>query len=267
MCTSIMPPSKGGWDRSTKEIEEIIKRFDKGDNQVTITGGEPTIRSDFFRILSYIKTEMPDSRILLLSNGRMFYYPQFTKRFVSTHCDSVAIPLHGPNAELHDGITRAPGSFNQTLQGIKNLLNYKGKVDVEIRIVIHKLNYRHLPAITRYIAKEFKGIRSVVLFPIDIIGNANTNRDKLIVRMRDIKPYLERGLDVLERNGIEFSIFHIPFCIIDKKYWRNVAGVTVEARRITFEPCADCVMKGKCPGIWKTYAFRVGTNEFQPVRQ
>jgi His-Xaa-Ser system radical SAM maturase HxsC len=260
-----MPQPGGSWDRSTKEIEEIVMKFNKDEEKVAITGGEPTIRPDLFHLLKFIKNAMPNSKIFLLTNGRMFYYPQFTRKFIDTGCDSVAIPLHAENAKLHDKITRTPGSFKQTVQGIKNLLKYKGKVDVEIRIVIHKLNYRHFPAIASYIAKEFKGIRRVVPFPIDIIGNANANRNKLIVRMIDIKPFLERGLGILERDGIEFSIFHIPFCIIDKKYWKNIAGRTVEERRITFQPCNGCVMRQKCPGIWKTYALRVGTGEFKPI--
>jgi len=265
MCTNIMPPPKGSWNRSTREIEEMVRKFNKDDYQVTITGGEPTIRFDFFHILKYIKTEMPNSRILLLSNGRMFYYPEFTKKFVDTGCDAVAIPLHAQNKELHDRITRAPGSFKQTLQGIKNLLEHKDKVDVEIRVVIHKLNYRNLPAIAEFISTELRGIRKVVLFPIDIIGNANLNRKKLIVKITDVKPSLERALAVLEKNNTEFNLYHVPFCIIDKKYWKSVAGRTVEKRRVTFKSCDGCVMKKKCPGIWETYAFRVGTEEFKPV--
>lgn len=263
MCTTIMPPSNN-WNGSTEELErEILKN--RTHSSVTITGGEATIRPDIFHLLRFIKKTMPNSRLTVLSNGRMFCYPEFTKEFVKTSCDAVAIPLHAENAELHDRITRAPASFEQTVQGVKNLLEYKDKVDVEIRVVIHKLNYKHLPAIASFISNEFKGIQRVVLFPIDIIGNANLNRKKLLVKIIEVKPYLERGLAILKKNGFEFSLYHIPFCVVNRRYWKSISGRTVEEKRITFKSCDGCLMKKSCPGIWKTYAFRVGISEFKPI--
>jgi MoaA/NifB/PqqE/SkfB family radical SAM enzyme len=34
-----------------------------------------------------------------------------------------AVALHAPEAEIHDRITRAPGSFAETVEGINNLVN------------------------------------------------------------------------------------------------------------------------------------------------
>ncbi|QLJ53381.1 MAG: hypothetical protein Sv326_1206 [Candidatus Fermentimicrarchaeum limneticum] len=265
MCTNIMPPPTR-WDASTEDIERMVRSFDKKERKIVLTGGEPSIRSDFLRILRFIKKERPDSRTMVLTNGRIFCYPEFTKKFISTGCDWVAIPLHAHKAELHDMITRAPGSFEQTVQGIRNLLDYQDEVDLDVRVVIHRLNYKHLPALAKFISNEFNGLHQVVLFPIDIIGNANINRKELLVKITEVKPYLERALNTLEKNDFDISLFHIPFCVLDRKYWKNVAGRTVEDRRITFEPCGECIMREKCPGIWRTYAFRVGTAEFKPIR-
>jgi sulfatase maturation enzyme AslB (radical SAM superfamily) len=180
--------------------------------------------------------------------------------------DFAIISVHGSKAKTHDGLTRAPGSFKHTVQGIRNLLDYRDEVTIELRVVIHRLKYKHLPTIARFISKEFKGIHQLVLFPIDIIGNANINRKELIAKVTDIKPYLERGLDILEKSGFESSLYHIPFCIIDEKYWKNVAGMSVEEVKVTFKHCDGCIMRENCPGIWKTYAFRVGTDEFKPIK-
>jgi len=261
MCTNLMPPPRK-WDLSTEQIKEMVFRHPE-ERKIVLTGGEPTIRKDFFEVLKFIKTEKPDSHLMVLSNGRMFYYEEFAKRFVQSGCDTVAIPLHAQTAELHDSITQAPGSFNQTVEGMKKLIKYGA--DVEVRVVIHKLNYRQLPAIAEFISKELKGVRRVVLFPIDIIGNANKNRRKLLVKISEVKPYLEKACEMLERNNLEFNLYHVPFCILNKKFWENVAGRTVEERRVTFKPCGKCVMKERCSGIWKTYAFQVGVEEFKPI--
>ncbi|NYZ79288.1 radical SAM protein, partial [Candidatus Micrarchaeota archaeon] len=44
-------------------------------------GGEPTTRSDIIEILSYAK-ELGYKEIQLQTNGRMFCYPEFTKKVV-----------------------------------------------------------------------------------------------------------------------------------------------------------------------------------------
>jgi His-Xaa-Ser system radical SAM maturase HxsC len=263
MCT--YSPNSPDFNLNIREIEKIVVTCPRNITKVVVSGGEPTIRKDILDVLKLIKQNLPNPELYMLTNGRMFFYPDFTKKFVETGCDSLAIPIHGHNPKLHDKISGVRGSFSQTVQGIKNLLVYRDRVRIEIRVVIHKLNYRQLPKICEFITREFKGIWKVVLFPIDIIGSANLNRKRLIVRITDVKPFLEKGINILEENGFEFQLFHLPFCIIDKKYWKNIAGRTVEGRRITFESCDGCVMKEKCPGIWKTYTFRLGTKEFRPI--
>jgi His-Xaa-Ser system radical SAM maturase HxsC len=265
MCVQIMPPPRGGWDRTTKQLEDVIMGF-RTHSEIALVGGEPTVRPDFIHILRFIRKTIPRAEIRVLTNGRMFYYPEFTKKVIDAGCNEIIIPLHGPNAEVHDSISRAPGSFEQTVQGIKNLLGYGDKVRIEIRVVIHKMNYKHLPALSEFISKEFKGVWRVVLFPMDIVGNANLNRTRLLVKITDVKPYLERAVGILEKNGFECKLYHTPFCVIDKNCWKSIPGKTVEERRLSFEPCDGCVMKEKCSGIWKTYAFRAGTKEFKPIK-
>ena len=264
MCTCM--PNSLKFKLDLEKTEDLLSQLPQDTSKVTVSGGEPTLMKDIFKILRMIRKNLPTAELCMLSNGRMFYYPEFTRKFVETGVDSVAIPLHGHNAKLHDGITRAPGSFNQTVQGIKNLLQYRDKVRVDIRIVIHRLNYKQVPKICEFIAKEFRGIFRVVLFPIDIVGAANINRKKIIVKITAITPYVQKGLGALEREGFECQLFHIPFCVIDKKYWDKVAGMSVGEAKVTFKPCDGCIMRESCPGIWKTYAFRIGTDEFKPIK-
>ncbi len=72
-----------------------------------------------------------------------------------------AIPLHASNAMLHDQITRTKGSFEQTDQGIKNLLMCQQKV--EIRINKKKKNLSDLLNIAKYIVQQYQGVFCVNL--------------------------------------------------------------------------------------------------------
>jgi His-Xaa-Ser system radical SAM maturase HxsC len=264
MCTCL--PNSPDFYADPERIEAALCQLPPNLPKLTLSGGEPTLRKDILSIIRMTRRDLPRTELCVLTNGRMFYYADFAKKFVESGVDSIAIPLHGHNSKLHDRITRTPGSFKQTVQGIKNLLPYSNKVRIDIRVVIHKLNYKQLPEICQFITEEFRGIYQVVLFPIDIIGTANINRKKLIVKITSVTPYLEKGIEILEKNGFKFQLFHVPFCVIDEKYWKNVAGMTVEEAKVTFEPCGDCIMRDNCSGIWKTYAFRVGTSEFKPTK-
>jgi len=246
----------------------------------TASGGEPTLRKDIIELLSYAN-ELGYKQIYLQTNGRMFCYPEFTKRVVDAGCNSTQISLHAHSAELYDRITRAPGSFEQTVQGIKNLLQYRDEIVIEISVLFNKMNYKHLPAIARFICKEFKGIDEVKFYPVDPAGTAPENHQKLLVRMSVVKPYLEKALAILASRGFNFAISFMPYCVIDKKYWRDISSKVTrnkgfvtykspprsakESHCVIFKSCEGCVMKEKCPGIWQSYTSRVGTDEFKPI--
>ena len=75
-----------------------LKNNDKADF-VSLTGGEPTIHPDFFRLLAYFRKRLPGVEIMLLSNGRRFADDEFTRRFLKIAGPpfTVAVPIHGPS--------------------------------------------------------------------------------------------------------------------------------------------------------------------------
>jgi MoaA/NifB/PqqE/SkfB family radical SAM enzyme len=264
---------------TTEEIKsEIYRGKCIGFEKLLLSGGEPTVRRDFLEILSYAN-DIGYKFINVHTNGRMFYYPEFTKKFINTGYHSVTIPLHAPNADLHDEITRAPSSFEQTVCGIKNLLKYNDRICIEIDVPIHKMNYQHLPAIAKFISRNFNGIQQVGFFLIDFGGNAEINKSRLFVKITETKPLIEEALGILKKKNLEYNLSCIPYCIIDKKYWKNMStrsGRVIEqdvkidelngAVCTIFKSCNGCIMKEKCPGTWQRYASEVGTSEFKPIK-
>ena len=59
----------------------------------------------------------------LLSNGRRFADPQFTRRYAAVGLADIiaSIPVYGTKPGLHDFIVQAAGAFNETVHGILNL--------------------------------------------------------------------------------------------------------------------------------------------------
>jgi len=251
---------------SWSEIKQRIDRLPKSIDTVGITGGEPTTSKNFFKTMSYLKKTLPDTLIFLVTNGRMFSYPDFAKRLAGLNIKKmrVGIAIYSHDPEIHDSITMSKGSWQQTIDGIKNLLSLG--VVVELRIIINKLNYTFLDETSRFITKNIPGVERVVFINMKYTGNAFRNRKTIFVNYKDIIPHVTKAVDVLTKNNLNTKLFHFPLCILPKKY-RNIArGITKQMADLAFaEKCDSCKSKKDCPMIWKTYLVLAGGKEFNPI--
>jgi len=127
-CKFCVQGDKRQWclDKSTDEIKTILRESKGNFGEVVFTGGEPTIRADIIELVSYAKSL--GYKILIQTNGRMFAYKDFCINMIKAGADVFAISIHGHKAELHDYLTSAKGSFEQSTSGIRNLLSF-GKME------------------------------------------------------------------------------------------------------------------------------------------
>lgn len=255
-------------DPPIEEIKKVIDGIDPTRDYFGVGGGEPTLSKHFFDLLRYARKKHPDMYIFITTNGRMFYYKDFVRKLANLKLGNfmVAVALYGHNSRLHDSITRVAGSFEQTCQGIKNLLSYK--VPVEIRVIINKFNYKHLPEIAKLVSKEFPDIERFVFVNMKYTGNAFLNRDKVFVRISDVVPYALKGVKILQGSRINTRMYHFPLCILPEEFRGIAKGVTkAEVEELTFvDACEECKLRDECPRIWKTYVALFGDKEFKPIR-
>lgn len=254
-------------DPSISQIKKVINSVPRGDI-LGLTGGEPTIRKEFFRFLEYAKERDPEMDIFVVSNGRMFCYREFAERLAKIKLRrlKLGIAIYGHNAETHDAITRTPGSFGQTVSGVKNLIELG--IPVELRVIISKLNYRHLEEMAEYVAGTLSGVYRLVFINMKFTGNAFKNRKSLFVRYREIVPHAQRAADIITgRTGIDVKLFHFPLCTIESKYWEYAKGVTKQKSELMFvDECEKCKVREDCPMIWKGYWALAGDGEFKAIK-
>lgn len=249
-----------------EHIKRVIDNVRPGDT-LGLTGGEPTIRKEFFKFLRYAKKRDPYMNVFIVSNGRMFCYREFVEKMVSVGLKNlkVGIAIYGHTPQLHDAITRVPGSFEQTIQGVKNLIEFE--IPVEFRAIVSKLNYKHLEDMARYTTENLKGVFRVVFINMKYTGNAYIHRKVLFVKYKDVVPHAQRAADILLENGIEALLFHFPLCMIKKKYWDLAKGVTKQESELMFvKACEKCKVKDECPRIWKSYWILAGDKEFKAIK-
>lgn len=253
---------------SRKSFREKLDAYYKENlnnfNTICLTGGEPTLNNDLFGILKDIQRLFRKAEITILSNGRMFAYGDYVDDLSRLNIRKlkIAVPLHAHRKELHDKVTQVMGSFRQTVKGIHNLIE-KGFV-LEIRIVINRINYKHLREIAKYIYENFSGNLYVVYIVMEI--GESIFRNEAHIRYNEFMPYLEKALE-LKRNDIKVKLYHFPLCILNRKF-HCLIYKSIEEYKLIFPPqCNICLYKKDCMGVLKTYIHYLGNKEFKPVEK
>jgi len=250
--------------------EKILGRaesFTTGSDNINLTGGEPTIHPEFLKLLKELRYRFPINRIVIDTNGRRFYYRWFTKRCLDLPNLNFLISLHGYNAKTHDSITRSRGSFDQTIQGIRNILRYRNRShQLEIRIIITKLTYKYVEKILNLIKNEFPQVDRIVLIFMEMEGQAGRNFEIVGVTYQEVKKYLP-GMAKWIGKFKEMRFYHFPLCVIDPSLWKYTWR-TLPDDEVTFLPqCNKCLYKKYCLGIHKDYLKKIGGKEFKPIRK
>jgi len=274
MCTNPDCPWPARDGSFNYDYDSIIKRLkkDKGDiknqDSIYLSGGEPTLHPCFFDIINYLKENFPEQKIKLLTNARRFIYPDFARKFLKIAGDlEIDVSLYGPTKEIHNKVTRAKNSFEQTAGGLKNLLRYKTKKQViGLRIVITKFSYKHLKDILALVKSEFPAIdRVIIIFP-ELEGQALKNLEKIKITYSRARPYIEKTFPLL-KNFKEMRFYHFPLCTLNEKFWPYIWRTLPDEEVEFIKICHSCNFKKYCQGIHKNYLENIGKTDFSSIKR
>ncbi|TSA45272.1 radical SAM protein [bacterium] len=242
---------KDAQDGTAVSLVEIKKNLLKGRkkkiDQVVLSGGEATIHPDFLKVVEAAKS-MGYRHIQVITNGRMFAYPNFLISALNAGVNEITFSIHGHNEKLHDAQTQINGSFQQAIKGLKNALSTNGLI-VNVDIVINKINYIHLADILKYFVDL--GVREFDLLQIIPSGQAWKNRKKLFYDIPGAMPHIRRALAFSRDPQIFIWTNRFPPAYLDgfedliqhpKKLYDEIKG-----RQDMFE---DFVSQGKVMRCW-----------------
>lgn len=266
-------------NRPLDEVKRLLCEALETSDSIVFTGGEVTIRPDFIDIVAYSR-EIGFKTIQIQTNGRMFANRDFCSRTIEAGANEFSPALHGHIPELHDYLTRAPGSFKQTARGIRNLKELEQYVLTNS--VITRSNYRHLPELATVLVKL--GVDQFQFAFVHAVGTAGANFYSVVPRKTLVEPYVKAGLDVGLRAGRSVMTEAIPYCFMSG-YEKYVAELIMPRTKIfdaeqTIDdytdfrlnegklkgpPCEKCGMKEECEGPWREYPEKYGWAEFKPV--
>jgi MoaA/NifB/PqqE/SkfB family radical SAM enzyme len=266
---------KVGFNELKNSIDTMIQ--EKKVDSIVVSGGEPTIHSDFFDIIKYMTEK--NLNITVLSNSERFYEKEFCKEFseiVNKEKTMVITTIHSQNQEEHEFINQSKGSFIRSIEGLKQLaLN---GVDVTVKHCITRLNHKDLAKFYKFINSEFTEKVSIQLCSIDYCGLKEDELESNMLDFPRLQSYFEEMFDLyiedLEK-GSKRNVYciNMPLCSCDPYYWRfftmktgNYKGYAspnnkgeqklsdnIENNTGTFaQECMDCIVNEICPGTYRT---------------
>lgn len=265
MCPAGDIERRKGFSYSRDLLMKYIDYLPSELEYIVITGGEPTMQPHLFlEVLDRVCKKYPYTQVLLLTNGRslsdQWLFEQVSKRHPKHF--RVAIPIHGATPELHDYITRAPGSFKQTMLGLNRLM--ASDISVEIRIVVTKTNCDDLLEIAKLITSNFKNVFCVNFIGLEPRGNCALNFENVYIDHRSSFEKSKPAIQHLISYGYDVGLYNFPLCAIDRDYWLIASKSIAEYKNVYHRDCDCCEVKSICGGFFAT-AMSIAKPEVFPV--
>jgi SynChlorMet cassette radical SAM/SPASM protein ScmF len=112
-----------------------------GLQTVKLTGGEPLLYNDLDRLLALLADE--NLNVQIETNGTLID-GETVARFKDARVSHIAVSLDSATEATHDTIRGVPGSFRQTIRGIRHLS--RGGLDFQIIMTLQRQNHLEIEA-------------------------------------------------------------------------------------------------------------------------
>ncbi len=215
------------------DFKKLIKNKFKKEKYdgLILSGAEPTLNKQLVEFIKYAKKSGIDD-IELQTNGRRFCDKEFCTEIINAGANKFFISLLGDDAKVHESLTIAKGSFEETLIGLKNLDSLNA--ELSINIIATKVNYTRLDKIAN-LASSIHKVNTVHFWnywPMD-----GSDKCDLLVPLKEIVPHLIKAIDWCLENNKNVVVKNFPPCIlgtyerfvdnsqpdtiIDDRYWKE----------------------------------------------
>lgn len=271
------------FDAATMTVEEVraaieqnIRRADGQPVTIAYTGGEPMLHPSLVELVQ-LATDLGAARVHVQTNAVKAAKGTLAQRLAAAGLREALVSLHAHRADKSDTLTAAPGTFERTVAGIRNLCD--AGVDVVINHVLTEQLARDFPDFVRFVASELAHDRLVVTLAVAGRIDRGPLDDSVLPRLSSLAEPVLEGLLLARELGVTVrDLVHpcgIAPCILggdprvfDRATMRKVAtrGVVGESEGcVKPTSCRSCIFDDYCFGIRREYADEYGTDELVPV--
>lgn len=145
-------------------------------------------------------------KIQVQTNGRRLSDLRYLEHLVACGVNEFFVSIHGLE-ETHDKLTRRPGAFRETMQGLANLEKFTG-VHVITNTVVTKANLPEIPALITGLPKIVSEVHLWNLFPME----SEDTRD-LVVNLKDFIRLLPQIFSITSAHDRPLTLKGFPECL------------------------------------------------------
>jgi MoaA/NifB/PqqE/SkfB family radical SAM enzyme/SAM-dependent methyltransferase len=265
-------------DTADRVAQKIRRAAALGHSMVVFSGGEPTIRPE---IVSWAKfANQLGLAVGLVTNGRMLSYAPFLERMLARRLEYVYLSLHGGDERVHDASVRSH-AFAETWRGLQNCSG-RG-LDVTANCVVTSINVDHLIGVVDLVAR-LPDVR-LNLSMTEPKGGAEHLFDQVVPDVSYAAARVRDALLHAREIGIAHRVGHggFPLCLLPgfehaygdlrthgfatmTEVWEDDLFPIDDRNKVHPAVCDDCALRGGCPGLYRGYESRHGSQELRPVR-
>ena len=252
----------------------------QGFKKIEISGSDPIEYADISSLISFMKKSQFDF-VKLSTHGRLLAGDDFLKKIALSGLDQIRIPIYGPNADIHDSITKTNGSFNDVVLGIKKLKKLAPKINIQLGFMILKQNKSVLCEMVdlarQLMVDEF-------YFIIPCIANGDFS---YYVPIKDLNKYAQKVYAYCKKNKQSASFIEIPYCVFNldaeninnkllppdlgkfcqpaEKLQSKIKDLPIYRLKKHVAICKLCKMKNSCDGFFVNDVEKYGIGDLRPI--
>lgn len=206
---------------------------------INVTGGEPFIRKDIFRLISELKKRSNKFKWSFLSNGS-FINDEIAELLKKSNINNYQVSIEG--LEENNDKIRGKGRFKEIIQSIKCLS--KAGIWVQVSMTLTQENIKDVRPLIKILKRA--GARQLNTRRLVPIG---TGSSISLIPPKALKKYYEEGLQLSSlglriNNGCESAIFHEGYREAGR--YTNTCAVT-DGRIIVVMPNGDIMPCRRLP--------------------
>ncbi len=245
---------------------------------VVFTGGEPTVHKNLLALVRAARDLGYDS-VQIQTNGRMLAYKKAVDALVAAGATEFSPSLHGATADVHELLTRADGSFDESVAGIDNAV--RSGALVVTNSVITRYNQDTLPDLVALLAGL--GVKHAQLAFVHPVGTALERFYEVVPKLSELVEPLARAQAIAVAAGMMLVTEAVPLCflrgmeelavessipdttVVDLEGALDYSDWRVREGKTHGPPCAECALAAHCEGPWREYPEHYGWSEFVGV--
>lgn len=157
---------------TTNEALKLVKELDEiGVTDITISGGEPLLRKDIWKILK--ETNRRQIPVILYTNGTLLNRAKMSK-LVACGAKMISVSLNGALPETHNFVQNSP-TFDKVIEAMRTVKS--SNIGLQILFTLMRINTNEIDDLFRL--GEERKVDAICIYPFYPAGRGRNALDKL----------------------------------------------------------------------------------------